>query len=267
MHRMLLLQGAKRSGKGTIARVLTALLGEENVAGPGFDTLAAAFGLQDLIGKSLAIVGEARNSARIDQGVLVSRLLSISGEDRLAVPRKHLPAWQGSLPTRLMILANESPQLRDAAGALATRLLVLRLTETFAGREDRDLTTRLLEELPGILLWAIAGRRRLEDRGEFRQPESARGLLQEFGAIASSVGSFVEECCVVGPEQSVAVDVLYDRFCRFRERQGEEFTPRKAVFGSDLRAVVPALDRRQGELHQGRRPYWYYGVGLNPNPA
>ena len=46
---------------GLFARVLTALLGEENVAGPGFDTLAATFGLQDLIGKSLAIVGEARN--------------------------------------------------------------------------------------------------------------------------------------------------------------------------------------------------------------
>ena len=262
LQRMLMLQGVKRSGKGTIARVLTALLGAENVAGPTLDTLADKFGLQELIGKSLAIVGDARNSARIDQGVLVARLLSITGEDRLDVPRKNLRAWQGTLPTRLMILANESPQLRDAAGALASRLLILRLTRDFSGREDRDLTPNLMEELPGILLWAIQGRRQLDERGEFRQPASALGLLEEFQAIASSIGGFVKECCVVGPEHSVKVDTLYDQFCRFRKRQGEEFTPRKEVFGSDLRAVVPDLERRQGAAEGGSRPYWYHGIGL-----
>jgi putative DNA primase/helicase len=41
--------------------------------------------------------------------------------------------------------------------------MMLRLTESFYGREDKALTEKLLTELPGILNWAIEGyvRRRL----------------------------------------------------------------------------------------------------------
>jgi len=48
-----LIAGPKRSGKGTIARVLTALIGKENVAGPTLSSLSQNFGLAPLIGKPL----------------------------------------------------------------------------------------------------------------------------------------------------------------------------------------------------------------------
>lgn len=56
---MLLIVGPKRSGKGTIARVLTRLIGNGNVSGPTTSSLAGPFGLQPLIGKTLAIVSDA----------------------------------------------------------------------------------------------------------------------------------------------------------------------------------------------------------------
>ncbi len=76
-----LLVGPKRSGKGTIARVLTGLLGRENVAGPTLSSLAQNFGLAPLIGKPLAIISDARLGGRTDGRVVVERLLSITGED------------------------------------------------------------------------------------------------------------------------------------------------------------------------------------------
>ena len=49
-------------GKGVVARVLTALIGKRNVAGPTLNSLGGDFGLAPLIGKSLAVISDARFS-------------------------------------------------------------------------------------------------------------------------------------------------------------------------------------------------------------
>ncbi len=74
-----------------------------------------------------------------------------------------------------MLISNELPWLTDASGALVSRLVILRFTESFYGREDQGLFDRLVAELPGILLWAMEGWRRLRERGHFVQPKTAPG--------------------------------------------------------------------------------------------
>lgn len=86
-QKIFLLIGPPRSGKGTIARVLRRLVGEGNVAAPTLSGLTTNFGCSSLIGKSLAIVSDARLSTRNDQAVVVERLLAISGEDKLTIDR------------------------------------------------------------------------------------------------------------------------------------------------------------------------------------
>lgn len=64
--------------------ILTKLIGSSNVAGPTTGSLAGTFGLQPLIGKSLAIISDARFTGQ-DIGTVVERLLCISGEDTLGI--------------------------------------------------------------------------------------------------------------------------------------------------------------------------------------
>ena len=118
---------------------------------PTLATLARPFGLAPLIDKPVAILPDARLSGRPDNAAITECLLSISGEDDQTVDRKHLPAWTGRLPTRFVLISNELPRLRDASGALASRLILLRFTRSFYGREDVGLFDRLSRELPGIL--------------------------------------------------------------------------------------------------------------------
>jgi len=133
-QKILLLVGPRRSGKGTIGRVLTRLVGDGNVANPTTASLAGTFGLQPLIAKSLAIVSDARFSG---EGVptVVERCLNISGEDRITIDRKFLPSVTMKLPTRFMLLTNELPRLKDASIALAGRFLVVHLQELLRKRE------------------------------------------------------------------------------------------------------------------------------------
>jgi putative DNA primase/helicase len=170
--------GPKRSGKGTLARILTKLLGESSVAGPTMHSLGEQFGLESLITKSLAIISDVRIGSRSDKSTIVERLLSISGEDGMTVDRKFLQAWHGKMSTRIMFLSNELLALTDGSGAFASRLMIVPLIKSFYGKEDRGLTNKLAAELPGILNWAIEGYRRLSERGFFVQPESAREAVE-----------------------------------------------------------------------------------------
>jgi P4 family phage/plasmid primase-like protien len=256
-EKMMLIVGPRRSGKGTIARVLGRLIGIGNVCGPTTSSLASHFGLQPLIGKTLAIVSDARFHGE-NIPIVVERLLCISGEDLATVDRKFLGSVTMKLPTRFMFLTNELPRLTDASGALAGRFVTLRLTESFYGKEDTGLTDRLLGELPGILNWAIEGWRRLNERGHFLIPTSVKDMVQEIEDLSSPVSAFVRDECVVGPGHRVAVDVLYDAWRRWCDQEGRQIVTTKQTFGRDLAAAVSGVTRRRGAAMQ---PF-YDGIAL-----
>jgi len=260
-QKMLLLVGPKRSGKGTIGRILRELAGAGNVAGPTTSSLATQFGLQPLIGKTLAIVSDARFSGQPESSVVLERLLCISGEDALTIPRKYQSDVTMRLPTRFMFLTNELPRVIDTSGALASRFVVLMLRESFLGREDTELTNKLLAELPGILKWALVGWRRLRQRGRFVQPESSQDAIRELGDLASPVSAFVRDCCMIGPGYQANVDDMYAAWKDWCEGHGRDHPGTIQTFGRDLLAAVPSL--RRARLRDGDdRRRAYVGIGL-----
>jgi putative DNA primase/helicase len=261
-QKILLMVGPPRSGKGTIARVLTGLLGAANVAAPTLSSLGTNFGLWPLIDKSAAIISDARLGGRSDIAVITERLLSISGEDALTIDRKNLTPVTMQLPTRFSILTNELPRIADASGALAGRFIVLRLTNTFGGKEDLHLTPRLLKELPGILLWAIGGWQMLRAQGRLLQPKSAIADIQDLEDLASPIKAFVHDRCDIGAAGVVTVDALFGAWERWCEAGNRREPGTKATFGRDLRAAYPKLisDKR---LRDGEdRPRAYRGIAL-----
>jgi putative DNA primase/helicase len=266
-QKILMLVGPRRGGKGTIARVLTRIIGSENVCAPTLGSLGTNFGLQPLLGKTLAIVSDARLSGRTDVAVVTERLLSISGEDGQTVDRKHMSAVTHRLPVRFMILTNELPRLSDASGALVGRLLVLRLTESWYGREDTRLTDRLLAELPGILLWAIEGWRRLRERGRFMQPKSAGDMIHDLEDLSSPISAFVRDECWVGPEHRVSVSALFEVWRLWCERVGRKEAGTLHTFGRDLRAALPSLAIRQHRVKDEKVRRVYFGIGLRAEEA
>ena len=146
-QKILMIVGPKRSGKGTIARVLRGLVGIENTAGPTLASLGTNFGLWPLLDKTVAIISDARLSGRSDAAVIVERLLSISGEDGQTVDRKNLRPVTTKLAVRFVIMTNELPKLNDPSGALVGRMVLLRQTKSWYGKEDPHLTDKLLQRV------------------------------------------------------------------------------------------------------------------------
>jgi putative DNA primase/helicase len=182
----------------------------------------------------------------------------------LTVDRKNLAPITVKFPTRFLILTNELPRLNDPSGALVGRLIVLRQTESWYGREDIELTERLLVETSAILRWAIEGWRRLQERGHFVQPDSGRMLINDLEDLSSPIGAFIRERCEVSSLQEAFVRDLFDSWRNWCEEKGRRETGNEQTFGRDLRAAVPALDIRQART-EDHRVRIYVGIGLKGN--
>ena len=261
-QKILLIQGARRSGKGTIGRIMTALLGEKNVTTPTMDTFSGRFGLSNLLEKTLTIIPDARLDHNTRNAAVVERLLSISGEDKLAVERKtisDLPSVK--LDTRIVILTNTLPRLTDESGALASRFIPLSTPISFLGREDTKLDEKLKAELPGILNRALTGLDILRDVGRLHIPTSSQEIIDDFRRFTSPIQAFVEECCKLDSNLNTDKDRLYDVWCDYRKGQGISKHPSKSVFVRDLKAAYPFIKPSRKRV-EGERTHFLEGIGL-----
>jgi putative DNA primase/helicase len=257
--------GPPRSGKGTIGRVLKGLLGSTSYAAVSLQSLGSEFGMAHLIGKKLALVPDVKLDRRMNITVVMERLLTTIGEDEQAINRKNKPFWQGRLGIRWLILGNDIPKFRgtDEAGALAARMIMIGMNEDFYGREDFDLTEKLLAERAGILNWAMEGLRRLRDRGRFIQPASGMELIQKLRASTSTIGLFVDECCALGPKESVECDILWLAFCEWSERHEVAVTLSNNTFSGALHKVFPSVvTTRPRRDNEDKRPRFFSNIRL-----
>lgn len=263
LQKMLLVVGPMRSGKGTVARILTALVGKDNMTGPSMSSLTTNFGLADLLGKSLAVVADAR-LPRLGADTIVERLLTISGEDTVTVDRKHKDPWSGRLPTRVMLLSNELPAFQDQSGAIASRLIVLTMTVSNLGREDTSLEADLRRELPGILNWALDGLDRLIERGRFVEPASSTAAVALLAAAVSPIKAFLTDWCVLdsSPDSYATKDDLYQAWRDWCREEGRDHPGTKQKFSRDLFAAGVGIEETRVRIG-GNRVQSYSGVRLN----
>ena len=244
-QKMFMLIGPPRCGKGTILRILEALVGYANRVSPSLASLGTQFGLQPLIGKRLAMISDARLSGRADQQPIVENLLRISGEDTITIDRKNMTAWSGKMPTRFVLASNELPAFSDASSALANRFLPFKFSTSFLGREDHGLTSRLLAEMPGVVLWALDGLKRLNERGYFIRAHSADDLAADLVDQTSPIRAFADEMCVVSEHAQVDRDDLFKAWKKWCEAQGRDHAGTKVSFGRQLSAAFPGIKRSQ----------------------
>ena len=256
-HKIFLIWGPKRGGKGTIVDILVQLLGPENVTFQTLKSMAGEFGKWPLIHKSLCAVTDARLGSRTDTAAVAETMLSISGGDPQTINRKMQSFWNGYLKVRFLITTNDLPRISDASGTLPSRFILLRMTESFYGREDLALKEKLRAELPGILNWALAGLKRLRKRGHFNMPNSSSDALQQLEELASPVTAFLREWCVVDPAYEISVEELYAAYKVWCEMAGHK--PASVhVLGKDLRQLLPKLTVTRPRNGARRRQY----VGL-----
>jgi len=191
----------------------------------------------------------------------VERLLTISGEDVLNVPRKGQTDWTGTLGVRTVLMSNVMPMLFEPSGALLARLVTLNFSVSFEGKEDIYLEQKLLNEISGIVNWALVGLARLRRNTRFTECEATVAMKDEFEQLSNPLHGFTG--VVVGEKfdsEAVCADV-FALWNSFRNSEGILIGSSKQSFGHLLKTVYPNV-RKVRQVVNGRQQYVYKGMQI-----
>ena len=256
--------GPKRGGRGTIGRVLRGLIGPDNYIGTSLKAFSEQFGMESFIGKKVAVFSDARLDGVLQRNLstMTERLLMITGEDEMHINRKNEKYWKGNLATKVVTFSNELLRFQDESGALASRFLTFRMQQSFYGREDEDLTDKLLAERPGILNLAMEALDALRSRGKLIQSETGKEMSERLSELTSDVKVFVDDCCDVGAEFEVSVGKIFERWQSWCWQHNTRHAWGDNQFSEKLRSVVPTINKGRPRKDNPKRHTVLYGIGL-----
>lgn len=269
LQKMLILDGVSRSGKGVIARVLKRLVGERHTASPKLRDFAGDFGLQPLLGKRLAVIGDAKlDRYRHDTEAILETLLGVIGEDSLDINIKRRDAATScKLGVRFMLLCNGIPTLNDPAMAIVNRVVVLKFKRSFVGAEDTELTEKLYGEMDGIFLWSLVGYCQVKEDLRLPQPASGEDAVERFRRAVSPIRGFVDECCELGTGLTVPTADAFDAWQTYCKSAGRDHVGTKSNFLRQLSNAYPGVEeiRAKGINDQGEtfREFRLVNIDLN----
>ncbi len=267
-ERLMFCTGRPRSGKGTVANALIAMLGRYQCTSTSFQSLSSGFGCQDLIGKLAVLMCDERVAHRAQAISALEKILKIVGRDQIGVQRKFLTDITMDLTCRFTIVMNDLPDLPDSSNALGPRLNVIFFGNSYFGREDPTLKPRLEQEArEGKLVnFALRGLKRLRENGRFTMPVSSRTVINQMKEITTPVSSFIRDCCVLQPPRSeedyhMIVRQAYEAWVCWCNDTGI-FKTSEHQFGRDLFQVCPKLIKHRIRVGDGGRQAVYEGIRL-----
>lgn len=240
-----ILYGPPASGKSTFLYILQKLLGDSNVSHIELQGLSDRFKTAELFGK-LANIFADLPSRPIENPSVFKALV---GEDYLTVEKKHAQPFSFQNKARLIFSANELPRSpEDRSDAFYRRLVILPFPNKRPIEQwNTDLKEELLEELPGILLWALNGLADLRIK-EFRfdVTASTEGALEEYKRDNSNVRLFVENCLLPGEQYTTSRNEIFESYKTFCQDANLRAVS-QPIFVREVEEILP-------ELKQARHP-------------
>jgi P4 family phage/plasmid primase-like protien len=198
-QRFLILDGTPNGGKGTLVRIIQALVGIENTYQLRTECLHERFETYRYRGKTLLIGPDVRGSFLMEKGA--SMLKVLVGGDPISAEGKGLNGDFAMFGTfNIVVTCNSRLRIRleDDAGAWRRRLLVVRYEKPPPAKRILDFDHALLrDEGSGILRWAMAGFVKLQEEfrqcGDFKLSDSQRERIDALLAESESLRVFLRE--------------------------------------------------------------------------
>lgn len=188
--------GTTRTGKSTMLRLIKGVFGEDQTASVGLADLGRnKYAVGALRNKSINLAGEVSASDVSD----LTAFKQLTGGDPLFADIKYGPAITFRTNMALLFAGNKIPSV-PAEDAFYARMVPVAFPRSYVGREDPEVESRLMAELPAIAgRWARA----------YGQTIEAHSAVMEFfrggtDRVAQFLYEATEPCDVeVDPTSSV----------------------------------------------------------------
>lgn len=228
-HVLPILYGLGANGKSTLVGAVTHALGEYGDAADPDLLTARSFaahptGTADLFGLRLAVLHESDQGRRLAEGT-VKRL---TGGDRVKARRMREDFWSFTPSHTFVMLTNHKPLITGTDEAIwrRVRLVPFGVVVPVDERDER-LGDRLVAEADSVLAWLVAGHRDWRTHG-LSEPKAVLQATAEYRSESDSLGRFIGERCLDGPNHRVRSAELFGAWARWCDREGVEPGTNKA---------------------------------------
>ena len=234
---MVFFYGKAQSGKGTILRTVSRIMGSLDEGGGKFrsyhyeapistfmearndrhSTEIAAFYKKRLITSE-----EPSAGAKWDE----SKLKWITGGSQITARFIAQDNFSFAMTGKIIVAANHRPRLSTTDKAIRRRMMVIPFEHPIADEDrDNELDAKIRAEYPQILHWLIQGCLEWQEAG-LGQPEQISAATDNYLESEDTLGAWMAENCEMSGESSG--QTLYENYARWCEIQGETRWSRRA---------------------------------------
>jgi len=231
---IVILLGDGSNGKTVLIGTVIRLLGDQLVHAQRVDDLDKnRFTLGSLFGKYLFVDDDVKAGARLPDGMLktISEAKPVTGE------LKYKPTFNFVVRTVPVLLCNNVPSLADLSHGMLRRLMVVPFERRFTDKDkDPYLFERIwAQELPGVLNQALAGYKRLIERGgKFKRPAAVTEATDRWLQQANPLPAFIKNRCSNKADGRCLVRDFYLAYSKWTQDMGYTLTQTKPVVTRNL---------------------------------
>jgi putative DNA primase/helicase len=247
---MFICYGDGANGKSVFLDVISTLLGDYAVNAQ-VDTIlynktpgAASSDLARLKGARLVTTGEPNEGSKFNEG-LVKQL---TGGDKITARFLYGKEFEFRPEFKLWLATNYRPVIRGTDGGIWRRIRLIPFEMKLPKeKQDRDLTAKLLKELPEIFNWAVQGTIKWLKEG-LESPSTVEEATKDYKNEMDIINTFVDECCSVVPGWETNVSDVYQVYSDWA-RRGNEYLMPLTRFGKEMGKRFEKKRRSQGIVY------------------
>lgn len=184
----------------------------------------------------------------------------VTGGDKITARFLFAEFFEFEPTFKIWLAANHKPVIRGTDHAIWRRIRLVPFNVRIPDAEqDKELQDKLVaDELPGILNWAINGCLSWQRQG-LNPPPEVLAVTEQYRDSMDTVGSWLNECCIVKNEARTPARELYLSYKTWSERNGE-YTHPESKFKLKM-------EERGHAQKRGSAGKTYEGIGVLVDPS
>lgn len=219
-HSSFFLVGDGNNGKSVMLSVLRAMIGEDFSESMSIETLTTNnFSASALIGKKINICVEEESSF-----VKSDKFKAFVSGDHISIEYKYGARFQWKPTAKFVFATNELPTFSGFNEGLLRRIKIIPFNKRIDDKKrDTKLTGKLINEMGGIVKWALLGLERLRNNKYIcTVSEQCKEKLLEFSGNLSSGVLFFRENYMEDDTSIAWASDMYEEYKAWAERVGKK---------------------------------------------
>jgi len=222
------LVGQGANGKSVMINVIQNIIGLPFTSALSLQSLTTSpYATASLIGKKINVCNEDESKY-----IRSDKFKALISGDLVQAERKFEASFPFASQTKFLLASNLTPTFDGLNVGLKRRIKIIPFHKIFKdSQQDKDLTDKLLEELGGIVGWAIKGAKQLKENNyTFTQTKATKKAMLEFEEGISSAIKFFRQSYQLSENGFVTHQNLYQTYFEWCKENS-----RKAMNSSNFR--------------------------------